>query len=146
MKDNLFVGIDVCNCLCLGADACSHSCTQHLLGSGSLGLFCLQGSFCSWKGWVMCNSRGHLQVCGTVADTQGNCFNLAYPVLQLDLGLEKSGEALSSPYLRLSCRRTAEEEAIGQRQHGTRESETFKSIDFECPYFWASKTTHCKAG
>lgn len=63
---------------------------------------------------------------------------------QLDLFLEKRGGALSSPYLPLSYSRGVEEEVTGQRQHGSRGTETFKSIDFECPYFWASKTTRSK--
>lgn len=50
MKNNLFVGPDVCNYLHLGADVYSHSCIQHLLGFGSFGALCLQGSFCSCKG------------------------------------------------------------------------------------------------
>lgn len=146
MKDILFAGPDVCNCLCLGVDAYWHSCTQHLLGFGSFGALCLQGSFSSWKWWAMCYSQGHLQVCCTVADIRGTALIWFTLLLQLDLDLEKSGEALSSPYLQLSYRRGAEEEATGQSQHSNRESKTFKSIDFECPYFWASHITHCKEG
>lgn len=65
-------------------------------------------------------------------------------LLQLDLCSEKSGEAPSAPYLQFSYRRAAEKEARGQCQHSNRETETFKYTDFECPYFWASKITHCK--
>lgn len=65
-------------------------------------------------------------------------------LLQLDLCLEKSGKALSSPSLQLSYRRGAEEEPTGQGQHSNRWSEIFKYIDLECLYFWASKISHCK--
>lgn len=67
-------------------------------------------------------------------------------LLQLDLCSERSSEAPSAPYLQLPYRKAAEKEARGQSQHSNRESETFKSTDFECPYFWASKITHCKEG